>query len=179
MAATNLPKMFGIILYPGFQLLDVCGPLDALNVLASSHTINLSIIAATLDPVRTHHFKQGQQGSNINQSITPTHTFDTAPQDLEVLIIPGGLGNRNEETIKPAIDYLSKLQLGQNGQAAPHGEGAESSPRGDLKWILTVCTGSEMLARTGALNGRRATTNKRVFNEVHITILACSNGSDD
>ncbi|KAF1361688.1 DJ-1/PfpI family protein-like protein [Lizonia empirigonia] len=146
MAITNFPKNFGVILFPGFQLLDVCGPLDALNVLSNSHTLNLSIMAATLDPVGTLHSVQEQQGSKFNQTIVPTHTFDNAPQDLDVLIIPGGLGNRNDENMKPVNPKIA--------------------PRGDLKWILTVCTGSEILARTGALDGRRATTNKRAFTQV-------------
>lgn len=171
MASANLPKNFGVILFPGFQLLDVCGPLDALNVLSNSHTLNLSIMAATLDPVGTLHSLQEQQGSKFNQKIVPTHTFDNAPQDLDVLIIPGGLGNRSDENMKPVVEYLTKLGLG-GLRTDPATSGAEeqkprTAPSGDLKWILTVCTGSEILARTGALNGRRATTNKRAFTQVY------------
>lgn len=157
MSNPELPKNFGVVLFPGFQLLDVCGPLDALNVLSNSHTLNLSIIAATLDPVGTQHFMQDQQGSKFNQSISPTHTFDDAPKDLEVLIIPGGLGNRSDENMRPVVEYLTSLGLGDSTQ---------KHLRGDIKWILTVCTGSEILARTGALDGKRATTNKRAFNQV-------------
>jgi putative intracellular protease/amidase len=157
MSTSALPKNFGVILYPGFQLLDVCGPLDALNVLSNSHTLNLSIIAATLEPIGTQHLGQVQQGSKFEQLIVPTHTFDDAPKDLEVLIIPGGLGNRSDENIKPVVNYLASLGLTTS---------AQQHLRGDIKWILTVCTGSEVLARTGALDGKRATTNKRAFNQV-------------
>jgi len=34
------------------------------------------------------------------------------------------------------------------------------------KYILTVCTGSWVLAGTGLLNGKKATTNKSLFNRV-------------
>ena len=163
MSTDNLPKNFGIVLFPGFQLLDVCGPLDALNVLSNSHTLNLSIIAANLNPVGTQHFIQDQQGSKFNQSIVPTHTFANAPQDLEVLLVPGGLGNRSDKNMEPVVEYLTSLGL----------DGSGGRLKGDLKWVLTVCTGSEILARTGALDGRRATTNKRAFNQV--CVIACSN----
>lgn len=158
MSTSELPKNFGVILFPGFQLLDVCGPLDALNVLSNSHTLNLSIIAATREPVGTQHFLQDEQGSKFDQRIVPTHTFDDAPKDLEVLIIPGGLGNRLDENMKPVVDYLTSLGL----SATP-----QKDLRGDIRWILTICTGSEILARTGVLDGKRATTNKRAFNQVY------------
>jgi transcriptional regulator GlxA family with amidase domain len=32
-----------------------------------------------------------------------------------------------------------------------------------LRYLITVCTGSGLVARTGILDGRRATTNKRNF----------------
>ena len=156
MSTDNLPKNFGVVLFPGFQLLDVCGPIDALNVLSNSHTLNLSIIAASLEPVGTQHFAQGQQGSRFNQSIVPTHTFENAPQELDVILIPGGLGNRSDENMKPVVKFLTSLGL----------DGSGGPLKGDLKWLLTVCTGSEILARTGSLDGKKATTNKRAFNQV-------------
>lgn len=157
MSTPALPKNFGVVLFPGFQLLDVCGPVDALNVLSNLHTLNLSIIAATRDPVGTQHALQDQQGSQFDQRIVPTHTFDNPPEDLDVLIIPGGLGNRIDENMKPVVDYLTSLDL--SASPKPH-------LRGNIRWVLTVCTGSEILARTGVLDGKKATTNKRAFNEV-------------
>ena len=170
MTTPKLPRNFAVVLFPGFQLLDVCGPLDALNILSNSHPLNLSIIAATLDPVGTQHFVQDQVGSKFNQSIVPTHTFDDAPKDLEVLIIPGGLGNRSDENMKPVVDYLTMLGFSDSkiheDVVEEDGETVKEHLRGGIKWVLTVCTGSEILARTGVLNGRRATTNKRAFNQV-------------
>lgn len=88
----------------------------------------------------------------------PTHTFETAPKDLDVLLIPGGLGSRedgNVGVLEECVEWLTSLNIGKNG---------------GIKWVLTVCTGSEILARTGVLNGRRATTNKRAFNDVCLSL---------
>ena len=63
---------------------------------------------------------------------------------FDILLMPGGAGTRrlvhNEE-------MLGALK-----------EGAEAA-----QWVLTVCTGSAVLARTGVFDGRRATSNKRAF----------------
>lgn len=50
----NQPKRFDVVLYPGFQLTDVCGPVDVINVV-SSHIpgIQLSMIAESISPVST------------------------------------------------------------------------------------------------------------------------------
>jgi putative intracellular protease/amidase len=154
MPVSPLPSKIGIILFPGFQLLDAMGPLDAFCLLSNSHTLSLSILAATLDPVPTQTWAQDEQGSNFSQSIVPTHTFDNAPTDLDMLMLPGGLGARGpkgEENTGPVVAFLKKTDL---------------SGKGSIKWVLTVCTGSEILARTGLLDGRQATTNKRAFNDV-------------
>jgi len=155
MVTTNQPKNIGVLLFPGFQLLDIAGPLDVLNLLSCTHTLNLSIIATTLDPVSTEHSQSTAVGSNFSESIVPTHTFDTAPDDLEVLIIPGGLGSRKEENIEGVVEFVKKRYGGEG-----------------LRWVLTICTGSAILAKSGVLNGRRATSNKKAFSWVSFAHLS-------
>jgi putative intracellular protease/amidase len=61
-----------------------------------------------------------------------------------ILFIPGGVGTR--ELIKDDI-FIGKLKsLSRNAE-----------------YILTVCTGSILFSKTGLLNGKKATSNKRVF----------------
>jgi len=144
MSPPTPPKNIGVVLFPGFQLLDITGPLDVLNILSSTHTLHLSIIAATLDPVSTKHALSSGVGSHCSQSIVPTHTFATAPADLEVLIVPGGFGSRQEEKIEGVVEFVRSRYAG-------------------LRWLLTVCTGSAIVAKSGVLDGRRATSNKKAF----------------
>jgi len=69
-----------------------------------------------------------------------------------ILLIPGGIGTRTLVYDKNLIGQLGIL--------------AEKAP-----YVLTVCTGSALLARTALLDGRKATSNKRAFEWV------CSNGA--
>jgi transcriptional regulator GlxA family with amidase domain len=63
---------------------------------------------------------------------------------FDVLLIPGGIGTRREMNNPKFLAELTRL--------------AESS-----RIVATVCTGSFLLAKTGLLDGRKATSNKRVF----------------
>lgn len=65
----------------------------------------------------------------------------------DVLFIPGGSGTRKEVE---NIEFLHQIRnLAENSQ-----------------YILTVCTGSALLARTGLFDGKKATSNKRAFDWV-------------
>jgi len=64
--------------------------------------------------------------------------------NYDVLIIPGGMGTRK---IINDNEYIEKIK-----------NIVEKS-----KWCLTVCTGSILLAKTGLLNNKEATTNKMVL----------------
>jgi transcriptional regulator GlxA family with amidase domain len=141
----TIPKKYGVIVFPGFQALDVFGPLDVLNTISGANKINLSIIASTLEPVSTHSDLYPGVGSIFAEHVVPTHTFKHPPRDLDVLLIPGGGGTRAAAPdLLDAIKYIKHVY-----------------PR--LEYIISVCTGATLLARAGVLDGRRATTNKKAW----------------
>ncbi|MBX3023605.1 DJ-1/PfpI family protein [bacterium] len=71
------------------------------------------------------------------------HGFADAPP-CDLLLIPGGIGTRAEIDNPALLDFLRARV-----------------PQAEL--TMTVCTGTALLARPGLLDGRRATTNKAVF----------------
>ncbi|ATY64956.1 DJ-1 family [Cordyceps militaris] len=156
------PTRFAMVLFNGFQALDVFGPIDTLNLLSrilsrrspSSPGLSLALLAATLDPVTTAA-PDAQQ--TTEQKVLPTHTFATAPAALDVVLIPGGQGTRTPATIQPAVDFIRRRFP-------------------DVRLVLTICTGVVVVARAGLLNGERATTNKSKFGWV---VEAASEGSPD
>jgi transcriptional regulator GlxA family with amidase domain len=103
--------------------------------------MNLYLIAETLQPVSTKAPGKefNPKNSNFSQAVLPTHTFENAPA-LDVLIIPGGVGTRIP-SIKSTVDFV-----------------ADMYPK--VQYCITVCTGSGVIARTGYLDGKKATTNK-------------------
>ncbi|KAJ4194412.1 hypothetical protein NW755_003166 [Fusarium falciforme] len=152
---TQAPKKYGVVLYEGFQLIDVCGPIDVLNVLTTHvEGISLSIISESLHPTstfpKTWPDKMGMPPFTTSQLITPTHTFETAPQ-LDVLIIPGGMGcfdpdpnnvgQPNPTVVNPIIKFIQKQYP-------------------SLKYLVTVCTGSGITSLSGLLDDKKATTFK-------------------
>jgi len=66
---------------------------------------------------------------------------------IDIFLIPGGYGTRIEIRNAALIDLISKIAA-------------------DSKYVFTVCTGTALLAATGLLNGKKATTNKRAFDWV-------------
>jgi transcriptional regulator GlxA family with amidase domain len=64
--------------------------------------------------------------------------------DYDVLLIPGGFGTRN---LVDDFDFIKDLK--------------ELANKSDI--VLTVCTGSALLAKTGLLSKHNATTNKMAF----------------
>lgn len=113
-------------------------------MLSTLFKINLFIIADTMDPVSTKSraATMNSTGSDFGQSIVPTHTFHNAPP-LDVLIVPGGQGTRAPD-LATARTFIK-----------------DTFPT--LQYLLTVCTGSALVASTGVLDGRNATSNKAAW----------------
>ncbi|KAK7457172.1 hypothetical protein VKT23_010471 [Stygiomarasmius scandens] len=145
---TTHPVEFGFVLFPAFQALDVFGPLDALNMLSLNYSINLHLLSTTLDPVSTRipsTLPVNRANSNFSESIVPTATFDNPPENLDVLLVPGGFGTRaSDEELAPQINFIR-----------------DTYP--SLQYLITVCTGAWLAAKAGVLDNRNATSNKAAW----------------
>ncbi|KAJ1305488.1 hypothetical protein OPQ81_000495 [Rhizoctonia solani] len=97
-------------------------------------------VAETYNPIR------GLSGPPI----TATKTFDEVKsKQFDIILIPGGsikLGNIS----KPLAEFVRAQVPG-------------------AKYVLTVCSGSWLLAALGLLDGKRATSNKSLFKEIKET----------
>lgn len=76
-----------------------------------------------------------------------TEKIDDVKNGGDIFLIPGGYGTRKEVHNTFLIEKIKEIS--QQSQ-----------------FVLTVCTGSALLANTGLLNGKRATSNKRAFDWV-------------
>lgn len=88
----------------------------------------------------------GPVRSGQGPSAVAEYGFADSPH-LDLLLIPGGMSTRTEVENPVMIDWLRKRV-----------------PSTEI--TMTVCSGTALLARTGLLDGRRATTNKMFFHEV-------------
>lgn len=119
--------------------------MNPLFYLAFSRQLNLALISDTLDPVWVAPVSEqlNAQNSSFWFSVNPTHTYDNPPEDIEVLLVPGGPGVTLGNTTS-AVDYVRKVY-----------------PK--LRYLITTCTGAGIAAQAGVLDGRRATTNKSAW----------------
>ena len=90
---------------------------------------------------------EGGMISNKHGVSIPTESLDTMLGSIDLFLIPGGYGTRKEVDNTALIDIIKTISV-------------------SCKYVLTVCTGAALLARTGLLNGRIATSNKIAFNWV-------------
>jgi transcriptional regulator GlxA family with amidase domain len=129
-------RTIGMLLFPQFELLDVCGPAEVLGHRLLADRQRVVTIAREAGPVPS------VQGARL----VADHGFDDSPA-LDVLLVPGGQGTRKEVDDATLIDWIATT--------------AATTPL-----VGSVCTGAALLARAGVLDGRRATSNKRAFDWV-------------
>lgn len=90
--------------------------------------------------------RRGEIRSNMGVATVADCAFDERTA-FDILLVPGGWGRSIPVDTQALTPWLT--------QAAR-----------DSERVLTVCTGSALLALTGALDGVRATTNKALFDWV-------------
>jgi transcriptional regulator GlxA family with amidase domain len=127
------PLTVGIVLFEGFELLDVFGPCEAYGSHHLDGAFKLVTVAAN----------GGRVASAQGPSAVADFALDTAPH-LDLLLVPGGIGTRREVDNPALLDWLRTRSAG-------------------AALVTSVCTGAALLARAALLDGLRATTNKRAF----------------
>jgi transcriptional regulator GlxA family with amidase domain len=130
-------RRVAVVLFNGFTVLDVYGPVQAFA------SCRVQQPDGTRQPL-FELFSMAEQTGVVKPGEGPSsyaeHTFMGAPE-YDILLIPGGFGTRAAVNDRTFLKHL-----------------AEASRRAEV--TTTVCTGSALLARTGLLDGRPATSNK-------------------
>jgi transcriptional regulator GlxA family with amidase domain len=127
-------KTVGMLLFEGFELLDVFGPLEAWGIHAESDGACTIVMAA-------------EKAGAVKSAQGPRAIADCALNDcprIDVILVPGGIGTRREVNNAATLEWLRQ-------RAA------------EAEIVSSVCTGAALLARAGLLDGRRATSNKLSF----------------
>ncbi|WP_238859475.1 DJ-1/PfpI family protein [Clostridium sp. YIM B02569] len=73
-----------------------------------------------------------------------TNLYTRDNDTLKILFVPSGSGTREKVNDDDFINFIENMSK-------------------ESKYIISVCTGSALLAKAGILNGKRATSNKRAF----------------
>jgi transcriptional regulator GlxA family with amidase domain len=120
-----------ILLFNEVEVLDFCGPFEV-----------FSVAMRAADPPAFNAFtvaeKPGPIFARNSLSINPHYLVGDCPH-IDILLLPGGMGTRQEMNNQPLLDWLGKVA-------------------GQAELVLSVCTGSLLLARAGLLDGLEATT---------------------
>ena len=141
-------EQIAILVYPEFTALDALGPH---YFLAGMMGATVRFVAKTLDPVPC------EGASKVGFCVKPQLTFDDCPEQLDLLLVPGGLtGTFAAIEDKTTINFLK-------------------SRAAKSKLVGSVCTGSFVLGAAGLLKGRKATSHWQmldVLKEVGATPVA-------
>ena len=125
-----------ILLFDEVEVLDFTGPLEVFNCVKD--------VAPEIDiDAFTISFRQGPVYCRSNLVVIPNQAADFQ-MDFNILLIPGGIGTRklleNPSHLKTIEKMIKKAEL-----------------------VLTVCTGSLVLAKLGLLKNKAATTHHTCF----------------
>lgn len=131
MYSAERPLVVGFVIFDGFELLDVFGPVEMLTMLRERSKVVM--LAEKAGPIT------GSKGVVV---MADRALSDAG--DIDVLIVPGGMGTRREVNNEALLATLRDL-----GAKTP--------------MVGSVCTGSALLAKAGMLDGVQATTNKRAY----------------
>ena len=120
-----------ILLFDDVEVLDFCGPFEVFSVTGQrdgSVPFRVVTAAEALRPI------QARNGLSVN----PHYTIESCPPP-DLLVVPGGIGTRREMNNPAVVEWVR-------------------SAAASAELVLSVCTGSLILAKAGLLAGLEATT---------------------
>jgi transcriptional regulator GlxA family with amidase domain len=129
-------KRIGIVLFPDVEVLDYCGPFEVFSCTRLNpdrrreepSPFEVCLVAEAPGPVTT----------TGGMRVLPDYSFASCPV-LDVLLIPGGWGTRQQMHNAVLIDWIRERAT-------------------QAETLASVCTGALLLASTGLLDGLPATT---------------------
>jgi len=135
-----------IAVFDDVEVLDFAGPFEVFSVTSWQQEVKpfqVSLVAEKLQPVIAR-----------NQfSVNPHFTYDTHPP-ADIVLVPGGFGTRREMHNPVLLNWVKR-----------HAVSAEL--------VLSVCTGSFVLAAAGLLDHKPATTHHLRYDILRQTAPTC------
>lgn len=140
----KIPLIVGILIFDDVEILDVAGPFEVFAVTR----LNEEQRVKQSSPFKVYLIaeKNKQITAIGGLRLTPDVTISECPE-LDLLIVPGGWGTREESKNKILLNWISN----------------QFNTITNDKLIASVCTGSSILGKAGLLDGRDATTHWRAF----------------
>lgn len=137
------PLLVGVVVFGGVMQMDFIGPTMYLEQLPHHGVpVTFTTISHKSGPLRSSSFPE------TGLPLFASAGFrELADKHIDILVIPGG---RGRVEMQRDAEFLAFIR-----------EKAERAT-----YVLTVCTGSAILADTGFMDGRNATTNKIAFKEI-------------
>lgn len=124
-------RRVALFIFDEAEVMDVAGPFEVFSVAGRRHGLEpfqVSLVAEKRMPVTLRNGFRVEPHATIAETPSP-----------DILIIPGGMGTRREMHNQAVLEWIQR-----------------ATPRAEL--VLSVCTGSLVLASAGLLDGMDVTT---------------------
>ncbi len=132
-------RRVAIVVFAEAEVLDVAGPYEVFSVAGRRHGLDpfeVRLVAEYPEPVTLRN----------GFTVVPHCTWADCPP-IDVLVVPGGYGTRREMDNPRLVDWIRQRSS-------------------EAELLLSVCTGSLILARTGLLDGLDVTTHFLAMEEL-------------
>jgi transcriptional regulator GlxA family with amidase domain len=140
----NLPLGIGILLFDDVELLDFAGPYE---VFCMANVV-MSMQARDVTPFSVFTIAEQPRTIRTRAGLRVLSDFGLGDcPNLDLLVVPGGPGVRQEMKNGKLIDWLINFtRLNRR--------------------VASVCTGALLLGKAGLLNGRQVTTHRSALEEL-------------